>query len=73
MLLSSHALMSIAHRFTVYLIEVTPPWFYNVPSYTVHRRYREFFALYKEMVKVFGKGQVRASCVTCTLQSPACS
>mmetsp|Transcript_11028 Transcript_11028/g.32957 ORF Transcript_11028/g.32957 Transcript_11028/m.32957 type:complete len:473 (+) Transcript_11028:3-1421(+) len=45
-------------KFTVYLIEVTPPWFYNVPSYTIHRRYREFLALYKELCVVFGKATV---------------
>eukprot|EP00038_Savillea_parva_P029446 m.71210 g.71210 ORF g.71210 m.71210 type:complete len:459 (-) comp8693_c0_seq1:205-1581(-) len=45
-------------KFTMYLVEVTPPWFYNVPSYTVHRRYREFLALYKDVCAVFGKKEV---------------
>lgn len=48
-------------KYTSYVVDVKPPWFYHSENYKICRRYREFHALHSGLVKTFGKNEI--SCV----------
>lgn len=46
-------------KFTAYVIEARPPWFFGIQPHKVMRRYREFRKLKLDLVKTFGKDALK--------------
>lgn len=42
-------------KFTIYIIRVSPPWFFGQEPSTVHRRFRDFHKLRSDLGATFGK------------------